>query len=273
MRDVRRVGLAALTALVALGLATGATAQNRGADGRFDTRTSAHFTLHQDVDLDESGGFHGSRRFEQEVLGELERAYVALEQRLGLRPPRRLDVVVDDPGLFDQRFAALFRFRAAGFYSGVIRVRGDTGLTVDLARVLHHELVHAAFDAVAPTMTLPGWLNEGTAEWFEARAAGKRSLSQRERAALEYWGAHNALMPLAALSPPSFSRMSAPQAQVAYVQSYAMLDYLARSGGERNLPRFFDELLRSRDLGRALTRVYRLDPRELEAGVLGELRR
>lgn len=259
-------------ALLGLALCGSAGAEGRGADGRFETRTSAHFTLHQDVDLDESGGFHGSRRFEQEVLGELERAYDALEQILGLRPPRRLDVVVDDAGLFDQRFAPLFRFRAAGFYSGVIRVRGDTQLTVGLARVLHHELVHAAFDAVAPSLILPAWINEGTAEWFEARAAGKRGLSQRERAALEYWGANNVLLPLAALSQPSFSRMSAPQAPIAYVQSYAMLDYLARSGGERSLPRFLDELLRSRNLDRALKRVYRTDVRELEAGVLGELR-
>jgi hypothetical protein len=270
-----RLGTSAAALIVAFGLlgsVDAANAQGRGADGRFETRTSAHFTLHQDVDLDESGGFHGSRRFEQEVLGELERAHDALEQMLGLRPPRRLDVVVDDPGLFDQRFAALFRFRAAGFYSGVIRVRGDTQLTVDLARTLHHELVHAAFDAVAPSLILPAWINEGTAEWFEARAAGKRGVSQREHAALRYWAANGALLPLATLSQPSFSRMHAQHAQIAYVQSYAMLYHLVRSGGERSLPRFLDELLRSRDLGRALKRVYRMDLRELEAGFFGELR-
>jgi len=270
-----RSGPLAAALIVAFGLlgsADRASAQGRGADGRFETRTSAHFALHQDVDIDEYGGFHGSRRFEQEVLGELERAYDSLEQMLGMRPSRRLDIIIDDPGLFDQRFAALFRFRAAGFYSGVIRVRGDTQLTVDLARVLHHELVHAAFDAVAPSLILPAWINEGTAEWFEARAAGKRGLSQREHAALRYWAANGGLLTLAALSQPTFSRMSGPEAQVAYVQSYAMIDYLVRKGGERNLPRFLDELLRSRNLDRALKRVYRMDLRGLEAGLLGELR-
>ena len=50
-----------------------------------------------------------------------------------------------------------------------------------------------------------------------------------------------------------------------------MIDYLVRSGGERSLPRFFDELIRSRDLNRALQRVYRVDVRELETRFLGEL--
>ena len=130
--------------------------------------------LHQDVAIDESGGFHGSRRFEQQVLDELERAYDELERWLGLRPQRQIAVVVYDPARFDAAFAGRFRFPAAGFYEGVIRVRGDTRLTDKLARVLHHEIVHAALDAAAPTLWLPGWVNEGAAEWFEARTAGQR---------------------------------------------------------------------------------------------------
>src|SRR6185436_9169358 len=146
-----------------------AIALARGADGDFEQRRSSHFVLHQDVAIDESGGLRGSRRFEQQVLDELERAYDALGEWLALRPPRRIDVVVYDPARFDAAFAGQFRFSAAGFYHGVIRVRGDTQLTVALSRVLHHELVHAALDAAAPTLWLPGWANEGAAEWFEAR--------------------------------------------------------------------------------------------------------
>jgi hypothetical protein len=147
-------------------------AHARGADGRFDTRTSSHFVLHQDVDIDESGGFRGSRRFEQQVLDTLERAYENLDRLLGLRPERKLDVVVYDPAIFDSQFAGLFRFQAAGFYAGLIRVRGATELDVPLMRVLHHELVHAALDAAAPSLVLPAWVNEGGAEWFEARVLG-----------------------------------------------------------------------------------------------------
>jgi hypothetical protein len=269
---VRRGLGVALAALALTAWAAAARAGSGGADGRFDTRSSAHFLLHQDVNLAESGGFYGSRRFEQEVLGELERAYASLDQILGLRPPRRLDVIIDDPGLFDQQFGPLFRFRAAGFYAGLIRVRGDVGLTDALARTLHHELVHAAYDAAAPSLVLPAWLNEGSAEWFEWRTAGKRGLSQYERAALVYWASQNALLPLDVLSQPTFARLPGDAARVAYIQSYGMVDFLMRKQGERSLPRFVDELLRSRDLSRALQRVYRLDLGELEARFIAELR-
>jgi hypothetical protein len=252
--------------------APAAHAGDRGADGRFDQRESSHFLLHQDVDIDETGGFHGSRRFEQEVLDTLERGFESLDHLLGLRPERKLDVVVYDPGVFDQQFAPLFRFQAAGFYAGIIRVRGGNELDVPLMRVLHHELVHAALDAAAPSLVLPAWVNEGGAEWFEARALGKRSLSGPEWSALQQLARHGALLPIATLSVPAFGAMGPQQARAAYLQSYALIDHLARRYGERALPRFYDELIRTRSVDRALSRVYRTDPGRLEAGLLDELR-
>jgi hypothetical protein len=269
---VSNVGRLLVAGALGLLAAAPAAAGDRGADGRFDQRESSHFMLHQDVDIDETGGFRGSRRFEQEVLDTLERAFESLDHLLGLRPERKLDVVVYDPGIFDQQFAPLFRFQAAGFYAGIIRVRGGTEVDVPLMRVLHHELVHAALDAAAPSLVLPAWVNEGGAEWFEARALGKRSLSGQEWGALQYLAKHGGLLPLAALSMPSFSNMGPQQARAAYLQSYALIDHLARSHGERDLPRFYAELIRTRSVDRALSRVYRTDPARLEAALLAELR-
>ena len=266
-RGRRALALALAVALTAVA----AWAAERGADGTFDQRTSAHFRLYQDVDIDESGGFHGSRRFEQEVLDELERAFDRLDRLLDLRPGRRIDVVIYDPAVFDQHFNGRFRFQAAGFYHGVIRVRGDTKLTVQLSRVLHHELVHAALDAAAPSLIFPGWVNEGGAEWFEARALGKRGLSSAEWAALASVSAGGALLPLESLNVQSFAGMGAERARIAYLQSYALIDFLVRSYGERKLSSFYAELMRSRNLERALDRVYRLDSRSLEARYLAEL--
>jgi hypothetical protein len=245
-------------------LATTATAAGRGADGDFDVRTSSHFILHQDVDIDQSGGFHGSRRFEQQLLAVLENAYERLDHLLDLRPDRKLHVVVYDPAIFDHEFAGRFRFPAAGFYHGVIRIRGATEVTVNLQRVLHHELVHAALDAAAPSMIFPAWLNEGGAEWFEARALGKRSLNNREWGALKQWARQGALFSLDQLFVPTYVGMGPSQAQVAYLQSYALVEYLARVHGERELPRFYGELIRSKDVSRALERVYRMDVRDLD---------
>ena len=97
---------------------------DRGADGEFERRDSFHFTLHQDVDIDEEGGLYGARRFEQQLLAELEKAFDTLDRLLGLRPEGKLVVYVWDPTLFDREYAGLFRFPAAGFYGGVIHVRG-----------------------------------------------------------------------------------------------------------------------------------------------------
>jgi hypothetical protein len=246
-------------------------AWDRGADGSFEKRTSAHFVLFQDVDIDQRGGFGGSRRFEQEVLDVLERAYDALDQHLGLRPAQKIRVLIYDPAIFDREFARLFRFTAAGFYQGVIRIRGDTQVHAGLVRVLNHELVHAALDAAAPSFLFPAWFNEGLAEWFEVRSLGKRHLSAGELGALASARRQNALLPLPALSGANFGHLAPGTAQLAYLQSYGMVEFLVRQHGPRKLREFCQSLLRTRNLQRSLTRVYRMDLPTLEARFLDEL--
>jgi len=252
-------------------LSASAGAIDRGADGEFSQRSSAHFELHQDVAIDRAGGIYGSRQFEQQILAELERAYDQLDAYLGLRPGRKVEVVIYDPAVFDQQFAGAFRFTAAGFYHGVIRVRGATALDVRLSRVLHHELVHAALDAAAPSYSLPAWLNEGLAEWFEARTQGKRHLSGPEQAMLMSARSNGALFPLASLSTPSFGHLNQNAAQLAYLQSYGMVEFLANQRGEGSLREFCDRLMRTRNLARSLMHVYRADLDTLEARFVAEL--
>ena len=263
-----RGALATGTALV---LAGGASAADRGADGRFEKRTSSHFVLFQDVDIDEASGFRGPRRFEQELLAELERAHERLGELLGLRPAQPIQVVVYDPGVFDASFAGRFRFAAAGFYHGVIRIRGDVQVTLPLSRVLHHELVHAALHQAAPNLAWPGWFNEGVAEWFEARVVGKRHLGPGEVGALARARDAGALLPLATLWAPAFGGLAPRAAQLAYLQSYGMIAHVASRFGERALRDLCEEVARTRDVERALRRTTRLGSAELEARFLGEL--
>jgi hypothetical protein len=252
-------------------LATAAAGLDRGADGNFSKRTSAHFELFQDVAINRSGGFHGSRRFEQQVLAELERAYDRLNDLLGLRPKRRIRVVIYDSDVFDQQFAGVFRFAAAGFYHGVIRIRGATKLTVSLSRVLHHELVHAGLDTAAPSYRPPAWLNEGLAEWFEARALGKRGLNFAEASTLSQAYGQGALFPFAKLSTPSFGHLDQNAAQIAYLQAYGMVDFLARINGEDSLREICDGLVRTHDLQRTIRRVFKADLGRLEERFFDEL--
>jgi hypothetical protein len=257
-----------LTLLLA---AVGAYARGEGADGRFEKRESSHFILLQDVDIDETGGLRGSRRFEQQVLDDLEDAYDRLDQYLGLRPRRKLEVVIYDPAIFDRQFAGLFRFAAAGFYEGIIRVRGDDHFSYALSRVLHHELFHAALHVAGRSAVYPGWLNEGLAEWFEARTHGKRRLNAWELAVLVRARDAGMLFSFEALSAPSFGRMSPDAARLAYLQSYGLMEYLVRRHGERALREFCVELVRTGDLHRTLRRVYRADLGKLEAGFVSDL--
>jgi hypothetical protein len=261
--SIRNAGWAVLV-VVCLLAGPSSAARNRGADGSFEKRESSHFVLYQDVDIDRSSGFHGSRRFENKVLAALEEAYDELDDALGLRPSRRIEVMVYDPALFDAQFSSRFRFSAAGFYNGTIYIRGGTRVDAALIRTLHHELVHAAFDAEAPSLVLPAWLNEGIAEWFEARAVGKRGLSSREGAALAEAARQGQLFSLWQLSDPSFAQLGPRSAQLAYLQSYAFIEYLTRSHGDDSLRRLCNTLLRKRNLDRAFKLTYRSDLPELE---------
>jgi hypothetical protein len=179
--------------------------------------------------------------------------------------------VIYDPGVFDQHFSGLFRFAAAGFYSGIIRIRGGERFTEPLSRVLHHELVHAALDAAAPSAVFPAWFNEGVAEWFEARAHGKRYLTSGELGALRNAHANGQLFAFSELSMPSFGRLSPSAARLAYLQSYGLMEFIVRRHGERTLREFSAELVRTRDLHRTLRRVFRADLGQLEAAFIADL--
>jgi len=266
------VGVTACLWAIAVLAPGDAAARDRGADGRFSTRRSSHFTLFQDVDIDRASGWKGSVQFEKQVLAALESAHDKLDRLLGLRPGRDVEVWVYDPAIFDARYGGQFRFPVAGFYQGAVRVRGDVELTPSLSRVLHHELVHAAFDLAAPSYRLPAWINEGVAEWFEHRASGKRRLSPREWAALGEASRRGTWISLSALSGPSFAGLQPELVGLAYLQSYAIIDLLVRRRGERGLESFLHTLLRLRDPDRALRRVYRMDLASIEGTLRGELR-
>jgi len=216
------------------------------------------------VDIDETAGLRGSRRFEQDVLEALEAAYDRADDFLGLRPGRTITVVVYDPSVFDAEFAGLLKFPAAGFYGGRVHVRGSDRVSARLIRVLNHEHIHAAFDAEAPRLILPGWFNEGIAEWFEASAAGGSGLTRSEQQVLAAAAAQGQLFSLAQLSGRSFAQMGPGSARLAYAQSHGFIDFLARNYGKRRLKEWVSVTLRGGDLERATRRAYRTDLATLE---------
>ncbi len=270
-RAVRQVAASLVTSLICVSpSATPAT--GGGADGEFSKRRSLHFVLHQDVGIDNYTGWNGSRRFEQRVLDVLEDAYREVRSSLSVAPPRAVQVVVWDPELFERQYGGLFLFRAAGFYDGVIHVRGATKVSADLTATLHHEFVHATLDAASLRGRFPGWLNEGIAEYFERLALGRRTPSFGEYAALRDAHAVGRWIPLAELGRTSFGDFEPETARLAYLESYAAVELLVRLQGADSLGRLLERITKTNSVDRALQRTYRLDLAKLEAKLIEGLR-
>lgn len=234
------------------------------ADGGFDRGRSSHFVLYQDADIAHRTGQYGSKNFDREVLQSLEAAHALLAKLLDLLPRRSITVVIYDPQVFDRDFGAVLPFPTAGFYQGVIRVRGVARVTPELERVLRHEYVHAAFDAVAPSFVIPALLNEGIAEWFARATTGASPLAPNEARWLLDAAASGTLPPLNALLDPSFGRLSADDAARAYITSTGFVGFLVRQGSDRGLRELCYTLLRTGNLDRAFERAYGRNLAELD---------
>lgn len=271
----RRIPIGILSAIVAVFivlLPTFEVRAGRGADGEYEERKSTHFQLYQDVDIDKTSGLYGTRHFERSVLEVLEGAYRTLDDTLGMRPDTTIVVTIHDPVIFDARFAGYFRFPAAGFYGGTIHIRGSTVVDDRLVQVLHHELVHAAFDAALPSVILPAWFNEGVAEWFEAASMGQRGLTGWQTRALEGMASRQQLFSFVDLSRASLGHLPPGSAQLAYLQSYGFIDFVTREKGVRRLRELCRRFVRTGDLESAFRKFDRRGLDGLIAAYLGELR-
>jgi len=262
----------ALALSLALAAPTILPAIERGGDGDYSERKSAHFHLFQDVAIDRWDGPRGWRRFEIGVLDALERAYDLVGKRLGIWPSTHVRVFVYEPEQFDAQFADRFGFRAVGVFDGMIHVRGKTEITGALVGTLAHEYTHAALQHEYGSGLFPGWLNEGLAEYIQARATGYRGLSSGRIRLLQQAVESGNWIPLEQLSAPSFAHLSGPHASLAYLEAHAMVEHLAHRHGEQRLRRLCEELGHTRNLQRAIDRTYRQDLVKLERALIASLR-
>jgi len=119
-----------------------------------------------------------------------------------------------------------------GVFDGTVRVPvEDLGREVpQLKRVLRHELLHA-FVREAGGARVPGWLNEGLAQWLESVAPGDR---QRTVANAEAELRGHALFSLDELRG-SLTHLRGDQVALAYAQSVGFVGFIERTYGERVL--------------------------------------
>jgi tetratricopeptide (TPR) repeat protein len=138
----------------------------------------------------------------------LERAFFRIGEKLGSYPSNTIVAVL----YTEQQFRDITRAPgwAGGGYDGRIRipVAGASRTPALFEQVLVHELTHAIIDAIAGRR-VPGWLNEGLAQYFDGSDPAKA------RARVKAAGRS---IPLKALER-GFSHLTALQAQVAYDES------------------------------------------------------
>ena len=265
-RRMRATAFAALASAVLLAFSSA------GADAGWSERSSSHFQLFEAVGFARYSGPDGSRAFERAVLAALEDAHLDVRETLGVEPHNRVRVYVYEPSAFDAAFSARFGFRAAGFWDGAVNVRGSHGVDARLVATLHHEYLHAALESVAPRDLWPAWLNEGLAEYFERRALGREHLDANEDAQLRAAVASGAWLPLADLCGPTLAGLAQAPAELAYLESYAVVEMTFRRAGRDRVKSLVRELGRTHALDRALQSALHVNLAGLEAQLVSELR-
>ena len=149
----------------------------------------------------------------------LEAAFWRIGKALGTYPSEPVVVML----YTEQQFRDITQAPAwaGGIYDGRIRVpaAGAVQSPQLFQRVLTHELAHAMIAMIAPR-GIPTWLHEGLAQHFEGddAAAARRRVRQI------------GVIPLRYLEG-SFSRLTAPQATLAYDESLVVVDNLFRRPG------------------------------------------
>jgi len=186
---------------------------------QFELLRTPHFEVFWENSLADErvGPISGGRGAAPRVLGALlEEASVDVKQKLGLRSPGKVEVLLYHRSSYRDRYGEKFPFRTAGFYDGRIHVAADALASTRLMHLIRHEYSHALFREQVRS-DRPFWLNEGFAELAGRNAS---HLELEELARLRGVNAEGNWVALRDLEA-GFSRLRAEQVPWAYLESAA----------------------------------------------------
>jgi tetratricopeptide (TPR) repeat protein len=164
---------------------------------------------------------------EQSLLGTLEAQFDQLSRTLNFRPAQNIDVILyTKRDFFDVTQAPAW----VSLNDGKLRIplQGVNTMTPALEHVLKHELARS-FVRIMAGGRCPAWLNQGLAQMLEPRSSSPDALM------LAHLFAQHKEIPLATLDPP-FGDLPPQQAEFAYAESLAVVQFLAAKYGMENLP-------------------------------------
>jgi tetratricopeptide (TPR) repeat protein len=216
---------------------------------RSNKRESRHFTLHYQGDRTAPG-------LQQQLLASLESQYQDLARQFGYEPSSNIIVILYTQKEFvDITEAPAW---AGALNDGKLRIPigGLTSMNSEVERVLKHELTHS-FVASLGSGRCPTWLNEGLAELMEPRSSSAMApelaqLFQQRRA-----------IPFNVLEAP-FTRFSNLEAQVAYAESLAAVEYLRDRYGMGEVLRMLESIGSGEQSEQALRNSTGLDYSDLQ---------
>lgn len=191
------------------------------------SKESRHFTLHYQGD-------RTSPEFQQQILATLESGYQDIGRQLSYEPVENIVVILYTEKEFSDITEA--PSWAGGLNDGKLRIPigGITSMDPQLERVLRHELTHSFLHWLA-SGRCPTWLNEGLAQLMEPRSASAYS------AQLGPLFLQRKAIPFSVLEHP-FTRFTGMQAQVAYAESLAAVEYLRNRYGLSEIVRMLQSI-------------------------------
>jgi hypothetical protein len=193
------------------------------------TEASEHFELAYD------GERSDLKWSSYEITHVLENAYQEFGELFGRRPVEngrpKIKVIVYKRDSFHE--ATGIGHWAGGLYDGTIRVPLENlrGEKAELERVLRHETAHA-FVAELGGKGVPGWINEGLAQWLESSTLMMQS-SEVQGARRKLKGKE--LLPLERLQKNLGDRKDADEIGLAYAEALALTAFIEHGYGERVL--------------------------------------
>lgn len=217
-------------------------------ESNFSERETGHFVLRYE-------GAQSSDALRAQILETLESGYRDLSAEFSREPRASIPVVLyTSQDFFDVTRAPAW---VGALNDGQIRIplRGMNSVTPMLARILRHELAHS-FINQATQGRCPQWLNEGIAQMLEPR-------SLRGGATLAELFKNGREIQLNTLES-GFASFSGEQAQLAYMESLAIVSYIRDRYGMSDVMRILDRLGQGESVESALRSTIHCDYRQLQ---------
>lgn len=194
----------------------------------------------------------------EEISQELTRTHQELTKLFGAIPPFRSSVrLMDEPAFYELTGAP--GWTNAMFFRGEIIIPLSVSKPIDLDnlhRSVKHEYSHAVLSALSGG-AIPGWIDEGLAQWLEGdeNPALRNSLKQYLK--------REAPVPLKLLQG-GFTRLEAGMVPAAYAQSLLAVQAIIKAYGVDKIGTYLSFLRNDEDKDAAFFAAFGLTPTDFE---------